>query len=197
MTVSEGAPARPEAAVVAPPRWVSRTRRAGFGFVVLVALALVAVLGFAVVNKETKAEVGAERVTRDAPDFSINMFDGGTFSLSGNLGKPVLVNFWASWCGPCREEAPVLQGAWEAYRDRGVVFIGVDVMDGRADALAFIEEFGITYPNGPDESNVHGAYGGTGVPESYFINREGKVVMKFAGAMNTTQITAFLEEILK
>ncbi len=195
--LTEEAPTTPEETAPAAPSWVAWTRRAGFGFVLVVALALVFILGYAVINKEEKAAVGAERVTRDAPDFTINLFSGGTFTLSAYRGKPVLVNFWASWCGPCREEAPVLEQAWKTYRDKGVVFIGVDVMDGRADALGFIDEFGITYPNGPDESNVYGDYGGTGVPESYFIDRDGKVVIKFAGAMNAQQITAFLEEILK
>jgi cytochrome c biogenesis protein CcmG/thiol:disulfide interchange protein DsbE len=85
-----------------------------------------------------------------APKFALPLFSGSTFSLAEQRGKVVVVNFWASWCVPCRQEAPLLESTWRKYKDRGVVFVGVDYVDTDREALAFIKEFDVTYPNGPD-----------------------------------------------
>ena len=83
-----------------------------------------------------------------APDFTLNTFEGETIRLSDLRGQVVVINIWASWCVPCRDEAPVLERLWREYRDRGVVFLGVDYADTEREARAFIAEFGLTYPNG-------------------------------------------------
>ncbi len=177
------------------PGWERWTRALGFGFVALVVIGLIGLLSYGLLNKG--GEGGALKLNRDAPDFSLNLFSGGTFTLSENLGKPVVMNIWASWCDSCRDEAPVLEQGWWTFRDKGVVFVGVDVMDKREDALKFIEEFNVTYPNGPDESDIYFDYGTTGVPETFFINREGKIVMKFMGPMTSEQLSGFVEELLQ
>ena len=182
--------------VAAEPRWERWTHALGFAFVALVVAGLISLLGYGVLFRNASGE-GATRMSRPAPDFSVNLFDGGSFTLSENIGRPIVVNFWASWCDACREEAPVLEQAWRTYRERGVVLLGVDVMDKREDALKFIQEFGVTYPNGPDEKDIYFDYGGTGVPETYFINKEGKIVLKFMGPLSTAQMTAFVEELLQ
>jgi len=160
-------------------------------------LALVTLLAYGLLNKGGEGGAGVLRLGRDAPDFTLNLFEGGTFTLSEKGGKPVVVNIWASWCPSCREEAPVLEEGWRQFKDRGVIFVDVDWQDNREDALKFIEEFNITYPNGPDESNIYFDYGATGVPESFFINREGKIVLKFVGPMKPEQLSAFVEELLR
>lgn len=179
----------------AEPGWERWTRGIGVAFVALVVLSLVGLLGWGVLFKEDGG--GPARLSRPAPDFSVELFEGGTFTLSENLGKPVVVNFWASWCDACREEAPVLEGAWQRFKDDGVIFLGIDIQDKREDALKFIDEFNVTYPNGPDESDIYFDYGGTGVPESYFIDRDGKIVLKYIGAVNENQMDSFVGEILK
>jgi cytochrome c biogenesis protein CcmG/thiol:disulfide interchange protein DsbE len=144
------------------------------------------------------AEPSALRSGRLATDFTITLFSGEGFNLAEQRGKPVMVNFWASWCPPCRDEAPVLERAWRAFKDRGVVFVGVDVWDAEADARAFVQRYDITYPNGPDPSGeVAIEYGVTGLPETWFLDREGRLVRRWVGALNDRQITAFLEEAMR
>ena len=174
-------------------RWM---RGLGFAFVALVLAALMGLLAFGLLN-EGEGELGALRQSRDAPDFTLDLFDGGTFTLSENRGQPVVVNFWSSWCDSCRAEAPVLEQGWRSFRDRGVIFIGVNVMDSRGDAEAFLEEFDVTYPNGPDESGIRFDYGTTGHPETFFINRDGVIVLKYIGPLNDERLSASVEELLQ
>lgn len=112
-----------------------------------------------------------------APDFTLRTFDGQSITLSELRGKPVVINFWASWCIPCRTEAPILERAWKDYRERGVVILGVDYVDTEDAAKKFIHEYGMTYPNGPDlGTRISQMYRITGVPETYFVTREGKML---------------------
>lgn len=169
------------------------------GFVVM-GVALVAVILLVILLARGLSRSDAVLISRDtpAPNFTLSLFDGGQITLAELKGKPVFVNFWASWCPPCREEAPILEKVWRSYKDKGVVFIGVDIQDTRADALAYIKEFDITYPNGPDPTGeISIDYGVSGVPESYFINRQGTIVRKYVGALNERLLTSLLEEILR
>ena len=178
------------------PAWRRWTRGVGFAFVALVVLALVSLLAFGLLNKGESGE-GILRLNRDAPDFTLNLFDGGTFTLSEQRGHPVVMNIWASWCDACRQEADVLEQGWRTYKDQGVIFVGVDFQDSRGDAERFLEEFNITYANGPDESDIYVDYGATGVPETFFINSEGKIGLKYMGPLNAEQLSAFVEELLR
>lgn len=111
------------------------------------------------------------------PDFTLTTFDGQSLSLSHLRGKAVVINFWASWCIPCRDEAPALERAWQTYRDRGLVVLGVDYVDVDADAKKFIAQFGQTYPNGPDTgTRISQTYRITGVPETYFVGKDGRLL---------------------
>jgi cytochrome c biogenesis protein CcmG/thiol:disulfide interchange protein DsbE len=112
-----------------------------------------------------------------APQFSMTTFDGQRLASSEMKGQVLVVNFWASWCVPCRDEAPALQRAWEQYRDRGLVVVGVDYVDTEPEAKNFIAEFKQTYPNGPDVgTRISQAYHISGVPETYFIGKDGKLL---------------------
>jgi len=176
--------------------WQRWTRGLGFAFVALVVLAVLALLTFGLMNEEGSG-LGAMRLNRDAPDFTLNLFDGGTFTLSENRGQPVVVNFWSAWCDSCRAEAPVLERGWRSFQDRGVIFIGINVMNSRGDAEAFIKDFGITYANGPDESDIRFDYGTTGHPETFFINRDGVIILKYIGPLYDEQLSASVEELLR
>ena len=149
-------------------------------------LALLLVIGYQSVRKQQPESItaGLARGQRPpAPAFSLPRFDGGTLALTSLRGQYVLVNFWASWCIPCRDEAPLLERASREYRDRGLVVVGVNIQDLEPEARKFIAQFKISYPNVRDrDGRVSRAYGTTGVPESFFIDREGRVVRKFPGA---------------
>lgn len=139
---------------------------------VIVLFAVLLLLGWMVVQK-----AAPPLASGIAPDFELQTFDGKVLKLSDLRGKPVVLNFWASWCLPCREEAPFLVGAWNQYREQGLMLIGVDYVDTDAEAKKYLAEFKVTYPNGPDiGTKISKAYRITGVPETYFITREGKLL---------------------
>jgi cytochrome c biogenesis protein CcmG, thiol:disulfide interchange protein DsbE len=127
----------------------------------------------------------------------LTLFSGAAWDLTAQRGTPVLVNFWASWCPPCRQEVPVLQQGWQRYQHQ-VAFIGVDVWDTDADAKQFLQSYGATYPNAPDPSgHVAIDYGLTGVPETFFIDRTGRVVQHFVGPLDEATLDSLLSTLLQ
>ena len=144
-------------------------------------LALVAAAWFGV-HWLTRAEDRPALVEGNAPLLTLQTFDGNTLDLAALRGQGVVVNFWASWCEPCRVEAELLEDAWRAERDNGILFVGVNRQDTRAAAHAFLDEFGVSYPNGADDDNVWSrAFGIIGLPTTYFIDAEGKIQGVVAG----------------
>lgn len=132
-----------------------------------------------------------------APDFSITSFDGETLTLSELRGQVVVLNFWASWCPPCREEAPYLEETWRKYQDKGVVFIGVDYVDVEPEALAYIEEFNITYFNGPDlRTTISQAYNIQGVPETFFVKKNGEIGYVHVGPLIPPDLEWEIDKLL-
>jgi len=121
-----------------------------------------------------------------APEFTLERLDrDGEVRLESFRGKAVVLNVWASWCIPCKEEAPYLEQVWQSNRDRGVVVLGLDAKDFRADARRFANRYGLTFPlayDGPGD--VIDGYGVTGFPETFVLDREGRVVRAFAGAVD-------------
>ncbi len=107
------------------------------------------------------------------------------------------LNFWASWCDPCRDEAVLLEQTWQHERENGIVFIGLDYLDQEPAAKAYLAEFGVTYPNGPDlRSDAARRYGIKGVPETFFINPEGEITQLVIGPIvNEAQMEQYLAEI--
>ena len=113
-----------------------------------------------------------------APAFTLDRLDrNGQLAVADLRGKAVVVNFWASWCVPCRDEAPVLQKTYERYRDQGLVVLGVDVNDFRQDARRFMKRYGLSYPVVYDgKGSTVGKWGVRGFPETFFVDRTGKLV---------------------
>jgi len=173
---------------------VPATRRRNIGTTVAFAI-LLALLGLLAWGLN-KAQAGP-RDSGMAPDFTITDFDGRTVTLSKLRGQVVIINFWASWCPPCREEAAYLEETWRKYQDQGVVFIGVDYVDTEKEALAYIQEFDITYINGPDLATaISQAYNIQGVPETYFVAKSGELRGVNIGPMQSPQLDEKIEELL-
>lgn len=122
---------------------------------------------------------------REAPTFTLTDFAGEEFDLAAQRGKIVVLNFWASWCPPCREETPLLQTASTTLPD-DVQLIGVAVWDDESDARGFLEDYGVTYRNARDANgDVAIDYGLSGVPETFVIDAEGKIVARLPGPITS------------
>ncbi|MBM3957924.1 MAG: TlpA family protein disulfide reductase, partial [Gemmatimonadetes bacterium] len=105
--------------------------------------------------------------------------------------------FWASWCPPCRREAPALADVYERYRTRGVEFVRIDIWDDEKDARAYVQRYGIGYPNGLDRGGeIAIDYGVTGIPEKLSLDRDGRLVRKFVGPMDADTLEAILDQLL-
>lgn len=169
-----------------------------FGFIKLRFLAyafllmLLSVLGWSLVKARSgPIEEGL------APDFTLTSFDGDQLTLSDLRGKVVVINFWASWCPPCREEAAYLEESWRKYRDQGVVFIGVNYADTENEALEYIEEFNITYFNGPDlGTRISQAFNLLGVPETFYVAKNGELRGVKIGPLFPPELDEKIQELL-
>jgi len=169
-----------------------RSKRTGLIIAFAVILALLALLAWGL----RKVQAGPIEKGM-APDFSLTGFDGRPFTLSEHRGHVVIVNFWASWCPPCREEAAYLEQTWRKYEGRDVVFVGVDWVDTEKEALAYIKEFDITYINGPDIGTLAAqAYNIQGVPETFFVARNGELRGVNIGPLASPQLDEKIEELL-
>lgn len=132
-----------------------------------------------------------------AKEFSLTTLDGATIDLAGLRGKVVMLDFWASWCAPCRFEAPDLAQVYLDYADRAVEFVGVDIWDQRQDAIEYVSRYQITYPNGVDEKGTIAiSYGVRGIPEKFFIDQDGVIVKKFVGPVDADTLRRTLDELL-
>jgi cytochrome c biogenesis protein CcmG, thiol:disulfide interchange protein DsbE len=140
-----------------------------------------------------------------APDFELTLFEGyegnagaSPVRLSDLKGKVVVLNFWASWCIPCAEEAEDLQAVYEKYKDQDVVFLGVDWTDIEGDALNYLKRFGITFANGPDLGTKIGPrYRITGVPETYVLDRNGDVQYFKVSPVTVAELSGVLDRLLQ
>ena len=174
-------------------------RGLAFAIAGLIALGFVVLLGWSLLNKEPITGLsGITMVNRPAPDFTLTTFEGNKISLGDLKGKPVVINFWASWCPPCRIEAPLLERTWRTFKNHGVVFIGVDIQDELEDALAYLREFNVIYPNGPDPTGeISIDYGVSGLPVTFFVSKQGEITRRWVGAIEKRVLIDSIEEILK
>ena len=136
-------------------------------------------------------------VNHPAPDFTLPTLEGGEFQLSAQQGTPIVLNFWATWCGPCQNEMPALQQASERFQGR-VKIIGVDLGEGRAVVKRFVDDMGVTFPIPLDsEFAVGERYSVRGLPTTYFIDRNGVIRHLWVGEMNSITLAEGITEILR
>jgi cytochrome c biogenesis protein CcmG/thiol:disulfide interchange protein DsbE len=159
-----------------------------------VAIGLVALL-FALLAWALVTEEGGDLAAgSSAPDFTLERLDeDGELTLSSLRGQGVVLNVWASWCIPCKEEAPFLEQVWRENRGSGLVVVGLDAKDFRRDAREFMRRYDLTFPvvyDGPGDTLA--GYGVTGFPETFVLDREGRVIEAFVGAVNSDEDRARL-----
>ena len=158
--------------------------------------ALLALLAFGLLrNQEGPVTIG-----ETAPNFTLTTFKGEQINLEDLKGKVVVLNFWASWCKPCEEEAAELETAWRIYQPGGeVVFLGVDYVDTETKAMVYLEKFDVTYPNGPDlRTQISQAFRIRGVPETYIIDKDGKLAaLKISPFLSLAEIQGMIDPLLE
>lgn len=157
-----------------------------FGAVFILVFSVLLLIGPKITN--TSAD-------KPAPDFTVKTFDNKTITLSKlSKSKVIVVNFWASWCGPCREEAAALEEVWRKYKTK-ILFIGLNYQDKEKDALAFMKEFKVSYPNGPVDNDKAKEYGLTGVPETFII-KDMQIKEHLIGPTTTQDLSLIIEKFL-
>jgi cytochrome c biogenesis protein CcmG/thiol:disulfide interchange protein DsbE len=176
-----------------------RAKLVGQVLAVAVVAALLGLLGWKVLKGDEKSASVGEAV----PHFTLDRLSGdGSVSLAQYRGKPVVINFFASWCAPCKDEAPILQQTWEKYRNQGLVVLGVDAQDFKGDGRRFVRKHGLTYPVVFDgKGSTLGRFGLTGFPETYFVAPNGtiaaeKVVGGIEAGDNRARYDAGVEAVL-
>ena len=156
----------------APEEGKDSARKGGVILAWVFVLGLLLVLGIGLIRTQEGPIGVGDRV----PDLALTTFDGDLISFEDLAGEVVVINFWASWCKPCEQEAAELEQAYQMYKDEGVVFLGVDYVDTETEARQYLEKFGITYPNGPDlGTRISQAFRIRGVPETYIIGPDGRL----------------------
>jgi cytochrome c biogenesis protein CcmG/thiol:disulfide interchange protein DsbE len=170
------------------PRWVIVA-----SFVVL--LAFLVLIAWSLRN----AQMGTIGMGDKVPPFSLTTFDGNTLNSGDFSGKVILINFWASWCTVCEDEALELETAWQQYKADGeVVFMGVDYVDTEPEAKAYLDKFHVTFPNGPDlGTKISQMFRIRGVPETFIIGRDGKLAyVKIGPFISLQEIQQAIDSVL-
>lgn len=165
-----------------------------------VVLAFILLLGFlAIIGLGLKrTQQGPIAVGQPVPPLTLTTFDGQQIHTADLKGKIILINFWASWCDPCKTEAPILESVWQEYKDSGeVVFLGVDYVDTEPEARAFMAAYNITYINGPDlGTRIAQTFRIRGVPENYILGPNGKLGYALIGGFESVdQVKSAIEQV--
>lgn len=189
---------------------MNKQKKIGFGIAGLALILLLAVLGYHLLapryqpqeKSASSSPQSSQSLKNAAPDFTVQDENGNRVSLSDFKGKPVVLNFWASWCPPCRAEMPDYEKAYRQYGSKGIVFLMVNLTDGSRETVStakqFLKEEHYTFPAYFDTKfSASDAYSISGIPDSVFINRSGAVTFTETGTIDSATLQSNLQKILK
>ena len=158
-----------------------------------VAVLVVALLGYSLFTQPT----ALPKVGSPVPDFQLTALDGSPMNLVDHRGEVMVINFFASWCAPCRQEAVDLEQTWHEYQSQEVQFFGIAYKDAESKAQAFLDQFDVTYPSAVEPGNrTARAYGVTGVPETFVVDQQGRLVRHFLGPITQAQLSQELGQLV-
>ncbi|MDA1475168.1 thiol-disulfide oxidoreductase ResA [Bacillus changyiensis] len=168
-------------------------------FRILIIFVLALAVGFAIyqnfANKKTEA---AGQLNEQAPNFKWTTLAGEKINLKDLYGKAVLVNFWASWCGPCKKEMPVIEQAYQQYKNDRFEVVAVNIQEPDATVKNFLKDHQLTFPVVLDKTgDIYDSWGVNNIPVSYFISPDGTIKRKFEGEMSKEQLDQWIKELLK
>ncbi|MDR2759868.1 MAG: TlpA family protein disulfide reductase [Spirochaetaceae bacterium] len=133
----------------------------------------------------TEAGIPVLREPVSLIDFALPLLDGTTRNTKDLRGKVLFLNFWATWCGPCRAEMPSMETLYRRFKNRGLEFLAVNLQESRPVAAAFMDQLGLSFPVALDKLGSTGAaYGVRSIPTTYIVNREGKIIARITGSLN-------------
>jgi cytochrome c biogenesis protein CcmG, thiol:disulfide interchange protein DsbE len=162
------------------------------GVVLLILVGLVLAL-----VKGVGGEGQTESTLTEAPEFTLEAFDGSTLALAEHEDQPILLYFWASWCTPCKTEAPLMEKLWAEYRDKGYLFIGMNIWDSETEARAFAEDYGLTFPTVRDRENkVYLDYGVESLPLAFFLRPGLEVDQRHLGELKEADLRSMLDDLV-
>lgn len=156
---------------------------------------LIGILALSIIGNKSNAPKKSPLIGKKFPSHEIAMFDGSTLNIDSLKGKVLLVNFWASWCGPCKQEFPALENSWKKYKDTDVAFLGINILDEEKQAKYYMQIYASAYPNGIDKTGAIAVdLGVSGVPETFFINEQGIIVEKYVGPLTEEIIDFYIKK---
>ncbi|MFD1397110.1 thiol-disulfide oxidoreductase ResA [Kroppenstedtia eburnea] len=160
-------------------------------------LIMVGAVAFAIYKTVSDGEKQTVEEGMEAPDFQLQTLDGKEMKLSELRGRAVLLNFWATWCEPCRDEMPAIQKVYEKHRDKGLVVVGVNIAESQLTVKGFVRQLDLSFPILLDkERKVVDQYRIEPIPTSLFIDKDGKVVRIVKGQMDDVQMETYALEAL-
>jgi DsbE subfamily thiol:disulfide oxidoreductase len=160
-------------------------------------LLLLALVLLAACTGPAGQEPGVRELSKPLPALQGETLQGGSVSPADYRGKVMVVNFWATWCGPCRREQPGLERVWREFRDRGVYFLGVNYRDDPVAARAYLKQFAVTYPSIEDQAGALAFdFAFVGLPDTYIVDRSGRIRYWGFGAMDESELRSLLTKLL-
>jgi len=161
----------------------------------LLILFFIAILVLSIIGRKNSHNPISPLIGKQFPDYEIELFNGKKLSVGSLKGNVVLINFWASWCAPCKEEFPALETSWLKHKDKKVVFLGINVLDDKSHAKQYLQIYKSNYQNGVDsDGSIAVDLGVAGVPETFFVNDKGIIIDKYVGPLSEEIIDYYINK---